>query len=290
MSRRSTSSDSRVDGSGEENGARPRTTRRPRCAAARTQRKQASANLRPVEPADLQPQSRVGVNGSVQQQRFLKNARHPPPHDERVGAVRAIAAKMDRARARRLEQGPDAQQGRFSRAVRSDKCERLAVEYLQPGDLEDRRPPVPDHDIGERQEGFGHRVSCRCWMCVRMKLIAKLSASRMRLSAMARSKLPLAVSSTVAVVSTRVWPRMLPPTIIDAPTSEMMPPKPAMTAARSGSRASLHKSHSVCARDAPIPASWRPRFGFSVWKLVSVRPATIGKAITTCAMMIAVGV
>ena len=47
---------------------------------------------------------------------------------------------------------------------------------------------------------------------------------------MAISKLPLLVSKTVAVVNTRVWPRMLPPTIIEAPTSDMTPPNPAMIA------------------------------------------------------------
>ena len=49
-------------------------------------------------------------------------------------------------------------------------------------------------------------------------------------SAMATSKLPLPVSSTIAVVSVRVWPLMLPPTIMEAPISEITPPKPAMTA------------------------------------------------------------
>jgi hypothetical protein len=45
--------------------------------------------------------------------------------------------------------------------------------------------------------------------------------SKIRLSAIATSKLPLLVSGTVAVVSTQVWCRMLPPTISDAPTSEI---------------------------------------------------------------------
>src|SRR5215510_11565359 len=58
--------------------------------------------------------------------------------------------------------------------------------------------------------------------------------SKITESAMAMSKLPFVVSITVAVVSTRVWPRMLPPTIIEAPISEMTPPNPAMTAASIG--------------------------------------------------------
>jgi hypothetical protein len=39
------------------------------------------------------------------------------------------------------------------------------------------------------------------------------------------------------VVSTLVSPFIFPPTIITAPTSEMTPPKPAITAARAGSLA-----------------------------------------------------
>ena len=38
---------------------------------------------------------------------------------------------------------------------------------------------------------------------------------------MAVSKFPLPVSSTIAVVSVRVWPLMLPPTISEAPISEI---------------------------------------------------------------------
>ena len=70
-----------------------------------------------------------------------------------------------------------------------------------------------------------------------------VSVSRMRLRAIAISKLPLLFSNTVAVVSTRVCPRILPPTIIDAPTFEITPPNPAITAASSGSRASLDNSY-----------------------------------------------
>ena len=74
---------------------------------------------------------------------------------------------------------------------------------------------------------------------------------------MATSKLPLPVSRTMAVVSVRVWPLMLPPTIMDAPISEMMPPKPAMTAASMGSRASRSTTHTICTREAPSARSCR---------------------------------
>ncbi len=60
-------------------------------------------------------------------------------------------------------------------------------------------------------------------------------------------------------MSTRVWCRMLPPTIIAAPTSEMTLPKPAMSAASSGSRASRQSHQTVCQRDAPRPMQLEPQ-------------------------------
>ncbi len=74
--------------------------------------------------------------------------------------------------------------------------------------------------------------------------------------AMATSKLPRPVSMTVAVVSTREYPLMLPPTMMEAPTSEITPPNPAMTAASRGSRASLIRSQTICMRVAPRARIW----------------------------------
>ena len=109
-------------------------------------------------------------------------------------------------------------------------------------------------------------------------------------SAIATSKLPLPVSSTMAVVSVRVWPLMLPPTIIDAPISEITPPKPAMTAASTGNRASFSTHHTICGREAPRPRSWSRNAGGTFCTAASVMPVTIGAAITACASTIAVGV
>ena len=69
------------------------------------------------------------------------------------------------------------------------------------------------------------------------------------------------VSMTMAVVSTRVDPGRLPPTITLAPTSEMMLPNAAMYAARSGKRVSRAKSQSICHWDAPRACIWSPSFG-----------------------------
>ena len=112
----------------------------------------------------------------------------------------------------------------------------------------------------------------------------------MTLSAIAISKLPRPVSITVAVVSTRVEPLMFPPTMIEAPTSEITPPKPAITAASSGRRASRSSSRTICGRVAPSARICRRSFGGSCWIAARLMPVTIGVAITDCAMIIAVGV
>ncbi len=79
------------------------------------------------------------------------------------------------------------------------------------------------------------------------------SSNALNASALLNS--PLDVSSTMAVVSTRVWPLMFPPTIMDAPTSEITEPNPAMSAANSGRRASRHSNQIICPREAPRPSS-----------------------------------
>ena len=78
-----------------------------------------------------------------------------------------------------------------------------------------------------------------------------MKTSKMIESAMADSKSPRRTSSRTAVVSTLVSPARLPPTINEAPTSEIAVPKPAMSAANSGSRASCITSQSICQREAP---------------------------------------
>ena len=65
---------------------------------------------------------------------------------------------------------------------------------------------------------------------------------------------------------------MLPPTIIEAPTSEITLPKPAIRAARSGKRASRHSAITICMREAPRPNSCSRRRGSSCCKADAVRP------------------
>jgi hypothetical protein len=92
-----------------------------------------------------------------------------------------------------------------------------------------------------------------CWTRVSRMFTTSTMASRMNPRAMAVSKLPRRVSSTMAVVRTRVSPAMLPPTIMAAPTSEMTAPKPAIMAARIPRRASRTCIQSDRARLAPAP-------------------------------------
>ena len=91
----------------------------------------------------------------------------------------------------------------------------------------------------------------------------------------------------MAVVITCVWPWMLPPTIVAAPTSESACPKPAIAATSSGSLASSHS------RPDHLPAvrAERPQL---VRQLVRqqaqggghVMPTISGVAIRTCATTI----
>jgi hypothetical protein len=71
----------------------------------------------------------------------------------------------------------------------------------------------------------------------------------------AEGEFPLLVSRAMAVVMVRVYPRMLPPSIIATPTSAMTRPKPATTAAITPKRTS--SSSCQAARRAPRPGSGR---------------------------------
>src|SRR5204863_80321 len=86
------------------------------------------------------------------------------------------------------------------------------------------------------------------------------------------------VSSTIAVVSVRVWSLMLPPTIIDAPISEITPPKPAITAASIGRRGSFSTHHTICRRDAPRPTGWGRNPEGTFRTAATVIPVTTGWA------------
>ena len=70
-------------------------------------------------------------------------------------------------------------------------------------------------------------------------------------SASAREKLPLEVSSGIAVVSVLVYPSMLPPTMTERPTSDMARPKPMTMAVITANLASLVQILYACILLAP---------------------------------------
>ena len=113
---------------------------------------------------------------------------------------------------------------------------------------------------------------------------ASVMASRMmpRPSATARS--PRLVSSAMAVVMTRVWPAMLPPTMMTAPTSALARPKPASSAVSRLKRPS-HSSVGM-ARQAEEPSerrwsSYSAHRSSTTWR---VSETTIGVTSTACAI------
>src|SRR5688572_32926030 len=99
--------------------------------------------------------------------------------------------------------------------------------------------------LDQKVADLDHLFAFLCWIHVSARLIRYVRINNRALKASARSNSPLEVSKTIAVVSTRVWPRIFPPTIIEAPTSEMTEPKPAINAAKSGRRASRHKCQTI---------------------------------------------
>jgi len=77
-------------------------------------------------------------------------------------------------------------------------------------------------------------------------------------SAMPTANSPLPVSSAMAVVMVRVCHLMLPPTIMDMPTSETMRPKAVTPAPRRWKRTSHNVAVSTCHPSAPSVSSvWR---------------------------------
>src|SRR5262245_5044590 len=120
-------------------------------------------------------------------------------------------------------------------------------------------------------------------MIVSERFTAKDNPRSIRPSRRALSSSPRLVSVTIAVVSTRVLLSRLPPTTIDAPTSETIAPKDAIIVARSPSLASLARSHIVRRRPAPRTFSRSPSLGWSAWIDAVVKPTTIGVAMRNCA-------
>jgi len=89
------------------------------------------------------------------------------------------------------------------------------------------------------------------------------------------------------VVSVRVAPRMLPPTIIAAPTSATTWPKAAVMTAASANRASRATAHAVRHVPAPSVSAVRRMRGSTPCTAAAESAAAIGKARITSPMTIA---
>jgi hypothetical protein len=101
---------------------------------------------------------------------------------------------------------------------------------------------------------------------------------------------PLLVSNAMMVVIVRVKPRMLPPTMMIAPTSAMARPNAARKAVRSAPRPSLKSIRSFCVVDVPSIRSMSPYCDHSGTVARCTSAMTIGVASTVCAMIMAAGV
>ena len=104
------------------------------------------------------------------------------------------------------------------------------------------------------------------------------------------SKFPLLLSRTIAVVIILVLPEMFPPTIRDAPTSEIAEPKPAIIAENSGIFASFHIRKTLFKGENPRVLSWKSIIGSRLWIELIVKPTIIGKERIAWAITIAKGV
>ena len=118
-----------------------------------------------------------------------------------------------------------------------------------------------DRRVTCRSHARPARRAPRCWIRVSSPVHEERQRSRITTSAIATSKLPLPVSRTVAVVSTRVC---APDVAADHERGADLrdhPPKPAISAARSGRRASRSRIHRSWAREAPSASICRRKRG-----------------------------
>src|SRR6478672_11566489 len=148
-------------------------------------------------------------------------------HRRRIHAVNGHAAP-----GRRLEGGEKPQHRRLPGTVRAEHRHAFAALDRELVDVEDLAAAAALTDGCEGQ-GRDHDAP-RCWTDARVALTTNASPSSSAPNASAERNSPRRTSSTMAVVMTCVWPWMLPPTMVAAPTSERACPKAAMAATSSG--------------------------------------------------------
>jgi len=92
---------------------------------------------------------------------------------------------------------------------------------------------------------------------------------------------------TTAVVRVRVWPRMLPPTVMADPISATTWPKAVVITAARANRASRATVHAVRHRPAPSVSAVRRMRGSTPWTAAAASAAAMGRASTTSPTTIA---
>jgi hypothetical protein len=115
-------------------------------------------------------------------------------------------------------------------------------------------------------------------------------ARRTMPSASASARSPLLVSSAIVVVITRVYPAMLPPTMMTAPTSALARPKPARSAVVRLKRASQRSVGMARRMEEPSDFSCASYSSQRSSITCRVSETTIGSTSTAWATIIAAGV
>src|SRR5690606_34125016 len=244
---------------------------------------------------ETHPQRDVLPHRHVQQQRLLEHGGHAPAkgegHRRRVYGLTPIG---DGTGGRGFQESHHLQQGRLARAVGADDTRHKPFLQRQFLHVEDGAglafhpylvadvPQLVNTHLRSRHAG-----RLRCCSAVSSHVMKKATPIRMNDRAMATEKFPLETSSTMAVVKIRVSPRMLPPTIMAAPTSARTRPRPATTAAMMASRTSRNSTRPACQGDAPSPLSCSRRRGSICWNAAAVSPMMMGRETSTCAEMMA---
>src|SRR5690625_4247993 len=171
--------------------------------------------------------------------------------------------------------------------MRAEDDESLAIAEFELIDIDDEATAISAAEAVDLEEGLHDQAGfgsgsgapgvvaplrLPCCSRVRSRLTAKAIPRTMSPRASAIAICPRRVSRTIAVVMTRVLPRMLPPTIMTAPTSEKIEPKPATQAAPRPSFASRICIQSARAGLAPRARAWSRTSAGIAWTAAILIP------------------
>ncbi len=154
--------------------------------------------------AEAQAESHVVVDGAVGEQRILEHHGQPAAECQPVPFPlgNRAAEQLQSSRPGPLQQREHPEEGGLAGPVGTEQRQGLALGQVQPVEVEHPLAPVGDHQALGAHDA--QRLALRCCSRVSPMAMMKVSPTSTTLSAIARSKLPLPVSSTVAVVRTLV--------------------------------------------------------------------------------------